>query len=182
MFTKSIGRLATLAVGLLVAVLATGCAVAPRGPGQVGAMSGTNVPVAEARKAMAPVMGVVVEALPVTLADASEAARQRANGNAFGALLGYAAAAGLKSSKVGLLAGVLAGTTVGDAVARQAGPTLRPAEQLVVRLTTGKQVAVVQELDIASPLRIGEAVVVVYGPQTTRVVRQQGIHSPQPNP
>lgn len=173
MFTN-LGRAALISLTLCFGILATGCAVAPRSPaGNVGALTSSNVPATEARRGLTPVQGVVVDVAPATLSDGSAVNQQRTAAGAAGGLVGYIAAEGLKSSKAGKLLAVIIGSAAGDAVVRQAGPTVRTAEQVTVRLASGKLVGVVQEVDrTTGTLRAGEAVYVVYGPQTTRVVRQ----------
>lgn len=138
----------------------------PRAP----ELSADNVPETEARRALAPSTGVVVDASTVEIAvEASRDARVR------GAVIGGGIAAllaqkgGRSITKTSVLAAIGAG--IGESVAVAAAGRQARAQQLIVRLSNGKHVAVVQEISVR-PLAIGEAVIVIVGPKTTRVARQ----------
>ena len=165
------GRLFVIALAALSATLGGGDG--NPAVSAAGARSGTTVPAAEARRALNVKTGVVVDVTAVQVADGGQIGQNRATASAVGGLAGLAAGRGLKANRAGTLIAGLLGAAAADSAARRAGPAVRAGEEIVVRLSTGKDVAVVQEIEPnVPPLAIGESVFVVAGPATTRVVRQ----------
>lgn len=157
----------TLFVAAAVLFL-TGCASYPPGRDR-----GDTVPAAESRRAIAPVAGVVRDAMPARILREDDRSDRVAAAGLGAAVGGLIAESGKRSgAKTGLL--IALGAVLGDAAVRRVDQPL-DGEQVIVEITEGdmrgKKLAVVQQM-VDRPLVAGEPVWVTIGPKSTRVVRR----------
>ncbi len=135
-------------------------------------LSGSSVGTYEARQAAAAQEGVVIDAMEAVIERAASSEARgtgAAIGGTLGAVIGQSGSRPTWQKSTGL---ALLGTLAGQAVAAQTTAERLRAQQLMVRLSNGQIVAVVQQVENFI-LQRGDTVYVITGAQSVRVVPRQ---------
>ncbi len=119
--------------------------------------------------------GVIVQALPVTMANQTSSGIGTLGGAALGAVLGSTLGGGGVSHAVGAIGGGLAGGVAGNAVGKSVGK--QNGMQYIIRLDSGSSISIVQG---ASPaLAVGQNVLILTGSDARDRVLANNTAQPQ---
>ena len=141
-----------------IATLLVGCAA----PG----LGGGNYARAQARGEQSVRLGVVENVRDVVI-DARDTGTGTLAGAAIGGLAGSTVGGGYRANAAGAIAGAVVGGLLGSAVEKDAND--RKGVEVMVRLESGKLIAITQEKD--EEFRVGDRVRILSGQGATRVTR-----------
>lgn len=133
-------------------------------------LSGTAIEATEARRAL-PVEGGVVLDVVETVIERAAGTDSKIAGASIGGVLGALVASRGSQNWAKSAALSTGGALLGGLIASKASAEQIVSKQIIVRLDSGRTIALVQE-DANAALAAGDLVYVVSGPQATRVVRR----------
>lgn len=151
-------KVITVAMAVMLAFGVTGCAQNPYG---------NTYNVGEARSVQTVSSGTIIKLDGVTMSGGGESTIGSIAGAAVGAILGSKIGGGTGSeiaSIGGGLAGAALGNKAGDAVSQRQGVNI------VIKLDSGRKIAVVQQVDPNMIFKVGQRVDIFQQGNTTRVV------------